>query len=328
MNKRKVPGTAEKILIFLRAEKSGYVSGEALSRKLLVTRTAVWKHVHALVKQGYSIGSSTRLGYRLTGSPDRLLAAEIREGLLTKYLGKELYCYDEIGSTNETAMKLAGTNTEEGAVVIAEKQNSGKGRLNRKWLSPAGAGLWFSVILRPRIAPRQATDLTFVAGLALVQALHNFTGLEAGLKWPNDIFLDGKKVCGILTEINAGPDLVRHMALGIGINVNMSKAAFPAEIKDSATSLSLAAGREISRLGLLKEVLGQLEEKYELYKRDGFSSFIAEWKKRSVTLNKRVRIKGLAEEYEGFAVDINKDGGLVVRLDSGELKKVYSGDVT
>ena len=327
----KKPGeidTGEKILKLLRAEKESYLSGEELSRKFKMTRAAVWKHIHALIGQGYGIESCPHKGYRLLSVPDKLLPAEIRQGLKTKYMARELYCYNESGSTNETAMKLAGEKAPAGTVVITEKQTAGKGRLNRNWSSPAGLGLWFSVILRPGISPKRAADLTFVAGLAVVKAIRSFTGLEAGLKWPNDIYINGKKACGILTEINADSDIVKYLVLGIGINVNTGKTDFPEELRTRATSLALEAGKKLSRLGLLNVLIAELEKQYEIYKKKGFPVFAAEWKKNSVIMNKRVKVKGLTETFEGIAVDIDPDGALVLRLNSGELKRIYSGDVS
>lgn len=318
----------EKLLSMLKEAKDGYVSGGDLGRKFKMTRTAVWKHIHALIEQGYQIDSRQHTGYRLVSSPDKLLPAEIRDGLKTKFIGRELYCYNEAGSTNELAMRLGEGKAAEGTVVIAEKQTAGKGRLERKWSSPFGVGLWFSVILKPKISPRRASDVTFVAALAVAKAIKDLTGMEAGLKWPNDVFVNGRKVCGILTEMKSGPDTVRYMVLGIGINVNTGKAAFPEEVRNKATSIALEHGKEISRSGLLKEILSGLEKYYEVYKKEGFAPFLLDWKKKSITLQKRIKIKGLVESYEGIAEDIDEDGALVLRQDSGELKKVYSGDVS
>lgn len=321
------PDIEEKILTQLRDMKTGYISGESFSRKFKMTRTGIWKHIHALIEQGYDIESRQHTGYRLVSAPDKLLPAEIKHMLKTKYIGRELYCYNELGSTNTAAMELAGGKTSEGALVIAEVQTEGKGRLGRKWVSVSGVGLWFSVILKPKISPRRATDLTFIAGLAVAKAISAHTGLKAGLKWPNDVYINGKKICGILTEIKSGPDLVQFLVLGIGINVNTAKASFPKEFRDHATSVALELGREVSRLALLKEILLELEIKYEVYKKEGFESFLSDWKKNSITMDKRVKVKGLHENYEGIAEDIDKDGALLLRRDSGELQKIYSGDV-
>lgn len=325
MNK---PDKEEQILNLLKAAREDYISGEALSKKFGVTRASIWKNIHALMKQGYDIERRPNSGYKLLSSPDKVLPAEIREGLETEYIGRELYCFNEAGSTNEIAMKLAEGAVSEGTVVIAEKQTAGKGRLGRKWLSPAGAGLWFSIILKPKISPQHSAKLTFVAGLAVLDAIRTVSGLQAGLKWPNDLLVNGKKVCGILTEIKSGPDIINYQVLGIGINVNISEEEFPEALRATATSLAQEAKKEVARLRLLKEILKNIETGYEVFKKAGFKPFLIRWKEHSVTLNRKVKVAGLRESWEGLALDIDEDCALIVRLDSGEKKRVLSGDVS
>ncbi|OGF47314.1 MAG: biotin--[acetyl-CoA-carboxylase] ligase [Candidatus Firestonebacteria bacterium RIFOXYC2_FULL_39_67] len=323
-----IPDKEEQILILLKSSCPDCISGEELSKKFGVTRAAIWKHMHALMKQGYKIESHTHLGYTLISSPDKVLPAEIRDGLETEYMGRELYCFNEAGSTNEIAIKLAEGKVSEGAVVIAEKQTAGKGRLGRKWISPSGSGLWFSIILKPKINPQHSAKLTFISGLAVLDAIKSVTGLKAGLKWPNDVLVNGKKVCGILTEIKAGPDVINYQVIGIGVNVNLNENAFEGLLKNSATSLSVEAGKEVSRLKLLKEILKNIETGYELFKKEGFEPFLSRWKEHSVTLNNKVKVKGLLESFEGIALDIDDDCALILRLSSGEKKRVLSGDVS
>jgi BirA family biotin operon repressor/biotin-[acetyl-CoA-carboxylase] ligase len=325
MNK---PDKEEMILISLKSSCTDYISGEDLSRKFGVTRAAIWKHMHALMEQGYKIESHPHRGYKLISSPDKVLPAEIRDGLETKYIGRELYCFDEAGSTNELAMKLAESTASEGTVVIAERQTAGKGRLGRKWISPAGAGLWFSVILKPKISPQHSAKLTFISGLAVLDAIKALTGLKAGLKWPNDVMINGRKVCGILTEIKSGPDVIKYQVLGIGVNVNIAEKDFPDLLKCSATSLAQESKKEVVRLKLLKEILKNIETGYDLFKKEGFSPFLSRWKEHSVTLNKKVKVAGILESFEGFAVDVDEDCALILRLATGEKKRVLSGDVS
>ncbi|OGF51087.1 MAG: biotin--[acetyl-CoA-carboxylase] ligase [Candidatus Firestonebacteria bacterium GWA2_43_8] len=324
----KKPDKEEQILGLLKASRENYVSGEELSKKFGVTRAAIWKNMHSLMEQGYKIESHTHSGYKLISSPDKVLAVEIKDGLQTKYIGRELYCFNEAGSTNALAMKLAEDSAPEGAVVIAEAQTGGKGRLGRKWISPSGAGLWFSIILRPRLSPQDSSKLTFIAGLAVLDAIQSVTGLKAGLKWPNDVLINGKKVCGILTEIKSGPDLIEYQVIGIGVNVNLNLRDLPAPLRELATSLSVEAKKEVPRLLLLKEILKNIEDGYELFKREGFAPFLARWKEHSVTLNKKVKVAGLLESFEGQALDIDEDCALILRLVSGEKKRVLSGDVS
>ncbi|MFH1073722.1 MAG: biotin--[acetyl-CoA-carboxylase] ligase [Candidatus Firestonebacteria bacterium] len=322
------PDKEEQILIMLKASGTEYISGEELSKKFGVTRAAIWKHMHALMEQGYRIESHTHLGYKLISVPDKVLAAEIRDGLTTEYIGRELYCFNEAGSTNELAMKLAEGRASEGAVVIAEKQTAGKGRLGRQWISPAGSGLWFSIILKPKINPQHSSKLTFISGLAVLDAIKSVAGLKAGLKWPNDVLVNGKKVCGILTEIKAGPDIIHFQVIGIGVNVNFRGNDFPEPLKGFATSLFEESKKEVSRLKLLKEILKNIETSYELFKKEGFNPFLSRWKEHSVTLNKKVKVSGLRESFEGLALDIDEDCALILHLDSGEKKRVLSGDVS
>ncbi|OGF49793.1 MAG: biotin--[acetyl-CoA-carboxylase] ligase [Candidatus Firestonebacteria bacterium RIFOXYA2_FULL_40_8] len=322
------PDKEEQILTLLKTSRENYVSGEYLSRKFGISRTAIWKHVHALMDQGYKIDSQANAGYKLLVLPDKVLAAEIQYGLETVYIGQELYCFNEAGSTNELAMKLTEGAVSEGSVVIAERQSAGKGRLGRKWSSPPGTGLWFSVILKPKIHPQHSAKLTFISGLAVLDAIKTVTGLKAGLKWPNDVLLNGKKVCGILAEIKAGPDVIKYQVLGIGVNVNLNKSELPESLRGLATSLSIETKMEVPRIKLLQEILKNIEAGYELFKKEGFNPFLCRWKENNVTLNKEVKVSGLLESFEGLALDIDEDCALILRLRSGEKKRVLSGDVS
>jgi BirA family biotin operon repressor/biotin-[acetyl-CoA-carboxylase] ligase len=317
----------EEVLKILKEYKNDYVSGEDLSKRFGITRTAIWKHIRSLVKQGYKIESHSHLGYRFISSPDKLLPAEIKEDLNTKYIGKKLYCFNEISSTNDFALKLTEEGIEEGTLVVSEKQTCGKGRLGRKWFSPPYLGLWFSIVLKPRINPHHASKITFLGGLSIVDAVKEITGLDTKLKWPNDVVCDNKKLAGILTEIKAELDVVNYLVMGIGINVNFSKEDFSCDIRNTATSLKVELKRDIPRVKLLKTILQNIENYYEMFKKEGFEPILEKWKKKSTTLNRIVKIKTEGETIEGYAIDVDDECALLIRLDNGIIRRVVNGDV-
>jgi len=200
--------------------------------------------------------------------------------------------------------------------------------LGRKWTSPHGQGLWFSLIMRPDISPAEAPKFTLLAGVAVAEAINHCTGIKSGIKWPNDIYVDGKKVCGILTEMNAEMDTVNYIVIGIGINVNVKKTAFTDELRDTATSLGLEKGQKINRLQLLQEVLHQLEKLYAEFIAGNYQNILDRWKELSVTMNAPVTVTTMREQFSGIAVDIDQDGALIVEKANGKKLKVVAGDVT
>jgi len=317
-----------KILEILRECPEEYLSGEEISRRLAVSRTAIWKHMQTLKQAGYEIEAHPRQGYRMQNRPDLLLPYEIRNGLDTKIVGqKEIYYFAELDSTNNEGKKQANLGCPEGSIVLSESQHGGRGRLSRGWFSPAGKGIWLSVVLRPTFNPYDAPKCTLLAAVAVTKAIRRVTQVECGIKWPNDILYKGKKIVGILTEMSAEMDAINHIVIGMGINVNISEQEFPAELKDIATSLSLATGQEISRLRLLNAVLIELEQGYEQVLQRGFSEMLNEWRRLSVTLGQQVNVVGGGREFSGIAVDIDHDGALLVETNSG-LEKVLAGDVS
>lgn len=318
----------EAILDLLKKQPGQYVSGEEISRVVNVSRTAVWKHVRSLREAGYTIQSVPKRGYKLESAPDKTLPEEIKIGLSTEFLGRTIIYFETTDSTNIQAKRLAEQNAPEGTVVVAEYQSAGKGRMGRTWLSPAGKGLCFSFVLRPKISPAQAAQLTFLAAVGVAQVLREEYGLAVGIKWPNDILYNNRKLCGILTEMKAEADLVHYLILGIGLNVNSSGADFPAESAFSATSLYLVTGRDVNRVLLLQKLLQRLEMLYTKYCHDGFEIILEAWKEYNITLGRQVTISTWQEKITGVAVDIDAAGGLLVRLPGGGLRTFYSGDVT
>ncbi|NLK51981.1 MAG: biotin--[acetyl-CoA-carboxylase] ligase [Syntrophomonadaceae bacterium] len=317
----------KKALISALSSSSEYISGEQLSQQLGVSRTAIWKQIQTLREQGYEIEAQPRVGYRLRSKPDRLLPEEITNGLSTSYLGQQVIYYDEVETTNEAARRLAQQGAMEGTLVVAERQTRGKGRLGRHWVSPRGEGLWFSFILRPQMLPVEAPRATLVSAVAVARAIRQLTGLEVKIKWPNDLLLEGKKVTGILTEMNCEIDRINYLVVGIGINVNLDPDTFPSEISKVATSISFCLNRKVSRVLLLQKCLEELEHYYNTWKNSGFESILVEWRELSYTLGKWTRVKVMEETVEGLAEDVEEDGSLRLRLKDGRIYRVIAGDV-
>lgn len=318
-----------KIISLLKTNYPGYISGEEISRIMGVSRTAVWKHIAGLREDGYIIESHSRVGYRLIKSPDRPFEfefAQLREP--GQVIGREIIYKEEVDSTNEVCKTLAEEGAVEGTVVIAEKQNAGKGRMGRRWHSPAGQGIWFSFILRPVMNPGDASKVTLMAAVAVATAIQQVTGIKAGIKWPNDILLEGRKLAGILTEMNAETDKINYLVIGIGINVCLQDEELPSELRALAVSLAEEKGVNVSRTKLLAEILRQLDCLYKDFQKGIFTRIFSMWRDLSVTLNRTVTVKGLHYTEEGFAVDIDDTGALLLRDGQGNIKRIYSGDVS
>ena len=315
------------ILDILRQANGAYVSGEDIARTMNVSRTAVWKHIRELKQAGYAIDSHSRSGYCLMETPDLLLPNEIQNGRKTKVLGKDIQYYKEVISTNNQAKLAAQQDAAEGTIIVSEAQTSGRGRLARGWYSPAEKGIWFSVILRPHFLPQEAPKCTLMAAVAIAKAIEKITELQVGIKWPNDILYNKQKLVGILTEMNAEMDCINYIIIGMGINVNIQKNEFPLELQQIATSLAILKGEKISRVKLLNEILFQIETLYNVAQAEGFVKILEEWKKYSVTLGKTVDVIGINDTFVGVAMDIDADGALLVKTETG-IKRVLAGDVS
>ena len=312
----------EKILDFLK-KKQDYVSGDQIAGRLGISRQALWKHIQELKEIGYDIVAVPHLGYRLESSPDRLFPFEASRDLNTEFIGKKIYYFDTVASTMNIAMDLGLKDAQEGTIVLAESQIRGRGRLGRAWFSPKHKGIYLSLILRPKILPTQASCLTLLAAVSICEAIKEITGLDTQIKWPNDILIRHKKLGGILTELNAEMDKINFMLIGIGLNINNDKKALIA----GATSLKEQKKENINRIGLLQEILRKIESNYLHFQKKGAGPIIEKWRHHSVTLGKRVKVYCLKEHIEGEAVNIDIDGGLLVRKDSGLLEKIMAGDV-
>ncbi|PIQ88911.1 MAG: biotin--[acetyl-CoA-carboxylase] ligase [Candidatus Omnitrophica bacterium CG11_big_fil_rev_8_21_14_0_20_42_13] len=313
---------ARQILDFLRA-KDGFVSGEDISRELSISRAAVWKHIANLRSIGYSIEAVPHLGYKLLSIPDKLLPEEVSHNLKTKIVGKNIFYYETVTSTMDMAFDLGFNAAPEGTVIFAEHQTNGRGRLGRSWLSPKGKGLYMSLLLRPKFLPQEAPKLTLMAAVSIVEAIKAQTGISAFIKWPNDILIENKKVAGILTEIDSEPDRIKFVNIGIGVNINSIRSLLP----DAATSLSAESKKSVCRLELTKDILRFIEKNYLILINDGFDSIREKWKASSSILGRRIKLNYQNREVSGEAQDIDMDGALLLRRDSGFIERVLSGDV-
>ena len=315
-----------RILELLRRQE-GFLSGEDIGRELSITRAAVWKGIKKLREEGYEIEAVTNRGYRLTNPETMYNKRELEQGLKTKTMGQSIYFYEETDPTNNRAREWALVGAAEGTLVVAEKQTAGRGRRGKVWESPLGTGIWMSLVLRPQIMPAEASVLTLLCGLATAEAIEAETGLSAGIKWPNDILINGKKAVGILTEMDCEMSEVHFVIPGIGINVNT--ASFPPEIADIATSLYLECGKTVSRRRLVHKVLERLEEHYETFLRTGsFTAMLEDYRKHCITLGKEVHVLG-REPFFAEALDITPEGELLVRrADNGKEEVVFSGEVS
>ncbi|WNG26040.1 biotin--[acetyl-CoA-carboxylase] ligase [Cystobacter fuscus] len=316
----------EIILGFLVEGRDGFCSGEALSDKLGLSRTAVWKHVESLRGKGYRIDAVPARGYRLVDVPDKLTPLELAPLLSTHHLGQQIHFHESLPSTNVTAFQLAAEGAEHGEVVVTEQQTAGKGRRGRVWTSPPGVNLYFSAILRPELPPQRASELTLVAAVALAETLRE-QDADARIKWPNDVQLGGRKVAGILTELSADPDQVHFVVLGVGVNLNSGPEDFPPELAETATSLSRVLGRRVNRALFTSSLWGRLEEWMDLHHEVGFEPVRQRWVELSSTLGQEVRVRTDRAELRGVAEDIDAAGALLVRTPEGRLERVLAGDV-
>ncbi len=316
----------EEILRLLRSADS-YISGQELCNRFGVSRTAVWKAINQLKEAGYEIEAQQNKGYKLMAAPDLMTEAEIKSLMHTEWVAKEVLYFDTIDSTNTKAQELAEKGYPSGTLVVADKQESGKGRRGRSWVSPSGTGIFMTLMIKPDINPNNASMLTLVAALAVAKAITSVTGEEAMIKWPNDIVVNGKKVCGILTEMNAQFDYINHIVVGIGINVH--NESFPEEISQMASSLMIeAGGKRFHRAQIIAETMSYFEQYYDTFlKTQDLSALVREYDELLVNRNKSVRVLDPKEPFDGKAMGITSKGELIV--DTWESRKlVSSGEVS
>jgi BirA family biotin operon repressor/biotin-[acetyl-CoA-carboxylase] ligase len=326
-----LPGTTDRrlaaLLTLLSENATIVISGARIAREIGVSRSTVWRWVERLRELGVRVKGQQSAGYFLEKVPDILTPDLLRKRMKGKLFGKRVYHFFKTDSTNRVAMELGYAGELEGAVVLAEEQTAGRGRAGRNWHSERGAGLYVTLLLRPRLSPVQAPLLTMLAGLSAHAAIEAQTGLSAELKWPNDLLMSGRKVGGILTEMHAEPTQVRFVIIGIGINTNQEK--FPADISATATSLRRESGRTHSRLELLVRLLTEFESDYNRFLREGSSYVVKRFEAASYFANgKRVRVETGHETYFGTTAGLTSEGLLRVKREDGETTTVIAGDVT
>ena len=298
------------------------VSGESMARELGVTRAAVFKHIEQLRETGFEIASVPRQGYRLVSCPDSLMAPVVARGLKTQWAGRGIVYFPETDSTNRRARMLAQENAAHGTLVLADSQTAGRGRRGRGWISPAGEGIFMSLLLRPNVHPSQVAKLSLLTALAVAKAIERETGLDARIKWPNDIVISGRKVAGLLLEMTADESAVYDVVAGVGINVHQKE--FDAEIAHTASSLDLLAGKTFSRAALVRAFLSAFEEAMALADEEMMAQYVA----RSATLGQRVQVIGLTGTFTGVAKGVTDSGSLLVEDEEGAVREVLAADVS
>lgn len=314
----------DKVLETLYEKKGEYVHINHIASQLEIPVAEVEEHVTSLKNEGYTIEISSDEEFKLKEDLTLLLPHKLKDILKTNYIGEEIHYFREVDSTNEVAKKLAREGAPEGTIVIAESQSRGKGRRGKKWISPLG-GAWLSIILRPNTLPINAPQLTFIAGVAAAETIKEEYGLDAGIKWPNDVLIDNKKVCGVLTEISTKIDTIDYIVTGIGIDANIDVNLLPSELQDTTTSLKSELNQDISRMVLVQKFLGNFEAMYDEFNKGNFHEILRKWRQLSKTIGRQVEIRKGTEFVRGEAVGVNSKGALILELDDGTLRKIISG---
>ncbi|MFK2824191.1 biotin--[acetyl-CoA-carboxylase] ligase [Bacillus sp. B190/17] len=302
-----------------------FVSGQALAEILGCSRTAIWKHIEALRQEGFELEAVRKKGYRILTKPDKVTENEILIGLQTDWLGKKIVSLETTDSTQKEAHRLAQEAFKEGTVVIAEEQTAGRGRMAREWYSPKYTGIWMSIILKPSLPPYKAPQFTLITAVAIIEAIMETTGLHPEIKWPNDILLNGKKVTGILTELQADADQIHSIIIGIGMNANQKE--FPDELKEIATSLAIEKGEVVSRSQLVQVILKNLEMYYDVYMKEGFTNIKKRWEKYALSIGKQITARTVTGAIRGKALGITEEGVLKLLDEEGTIHDIYSADI-
>ncbi len=317
----------EKLLEVFTHADGEFVSGQKLSEAIGCSRTAIWKHIEGLRKEGFELEALRRKGYRIISIPEKITSNEIQLGLATDTFGRTIHYEETVSSTQKIAHKLAYDGVNEGTIVVAEEQIAGRGRLDRVWHSPKYSGVWMSIILRPAIPISQAPQLTLLTAVSVASGIQELTGLLPEIKWPNDILINGKKCVGILTELQAEADRINSVIIGIGLNVNQTVEDFPKEIQTKATSLRIEAGTKINRAELIQVVLKKLEQLYNEYLEHGFYPIKLLWEAYAISIGKEIVASTLKGKISGYAKGITDEGVLLIEDNSGKIHHIYSADI-
>ncbi|PZX07684.1 BirA family biotin operon repressor/biotin-[acetyl-CoA-carboxylase] ligase [Psychrobacillus insolitus] len=319
--------TKEKIIAKLLSSQGEPLSGQKLAEEFNISRTMIWKHLKSIEEDGYVIEAIKKKGYILQSIPELVSPEQITPFLETKSIGRNILYFPVCESTQTIASEEARNGAPHGTIVIAEEQTAGRGRLERAWDSSANKGIWMSVIIRPKISPQYAPQFTLVAAVAITKAIEDLSNCTPEIKWPNDLLISGKKVTGILTELQADMDQVHSIIIGIGVNVNQSIKSFDETVQSIATSLKMETGNDFNRAELVAKIAYYIEKYTDMYVENGFAPIKLLWESYSGTIGKRIKATMLTETLEGVAVSITNDGVLQLKLDNGEIKGIYSADI-
>lgn len=315
-----------KVLSLIRNSDT-YVSGQELCEKLGVSRTAIWKVIHQLQEEGYEIEAIQSKGYKITHYPDLVTESEIASRLTTEWAGRHLYCLKVTGSTNIDAKRLAEEGTPHGTLVVAEMQNLGRGRRGKSWTTTEGTMVAMTILLRPKFKPDKASMLTLVMALAVAKAIEDAAKIPCNIKWPNDIVINGKKICGILTEMSAEMDYIHNVVIGAGINANLRD--IPEELQETATSLLLETGHPVQRAELIDKTMTYFEQFYNIFlKTEDFTELREQYHAHLINKDKEVKVLDPMGEYIGVARGINMQGELLVQKEDGTIVPIYAGEVS
>jgi len=320
--------TRQKLIQLLQENDTKYISGQYLSDKLNISRTAIWKHMNELKKDGYVIEGKANRGYRIISYPNKVSENTVRWNLQTEWLGKHVVHYESVPSTQPVAHKLAQNGASHGTVVIANEQTEARGRMDRPWYANTDKGMWLSIVIRPTIPPYIAPQLTLLTATVLAEVLADEVGVQAQIKWPNDLLINGKKVAGILTEMQAEQDQIQYVIIGIGLNVNQTREDFVDEVAHRATSLFVETNKEWDLVPLIQRILETFEAKYTEYIADGFHQVKKTWEDYGFKLHETIEIKTGKERWKGVFLGVAEDGALLAkRICDQVVKKVYSAEI-
>lgn len=318
--------TRHRLIQLLSENNDSYISGQLLSEQLNISRNAVWKHMNELKKDGYDIEGKAKLGYKILSYPNKISENTISWGLHTEWLGRKIVHYETTTSTQRIAHDLALNGAKHGTIVIADEQTEGKGRVGRHWQSEAGKGIWMSIILRPNILPYLAPQLTLLTATVLAEVLDELSDITPQIKWPNDILIDGKKMSGILTEMQAEQDKISYVIVGIGMNINQDPSAFLEEVAERATSLKIKTRQTWDMVRLIQQILQKFEMKYDQFINRGFEEVKVKWESYGFRMNERLSIKTGKETWTGIFSGIAEDGALLIEKNN-KIEKIYSGEI-
>ncbi len=324
----KMESTRNQLIQLLAKNNEEYISGQVLSEKLNISRSAVWKHMKELEKDGYVIEAKSKRGYRFVSYPEKISENTVQWGLQTNWLGQKVIHREVTSSTQIIAHKVAKEQKGHGTIVIADEQVSGRGRMNRNWHSKKGDGMWMSMILQPPLPPYLAPQLTLLTAVALTETIEKLTGLTPRIKWPNDILFDNEKKCaGILTELQAEQDKIQYVIIGVGLNINQQKNDWPEDVQKRATSLQIETGKQWPIRKIIQYFLSSFESLYDEYMKQGFLAVKTKWESYGFKIGDWITIRQLDKTRQAVFYGLADDGALLIKNEAGDVERLYSGEI-